>query len=125
MDHRWRPELFREANLVLLTQILTAQHNDEILVPGVANLREHARVDVIAQIDAENLGPECQGQRPYAQRGRRRLDLAGSGFHPFAPSRRGGLAAIMIRRAIAAQGSLASTRMKAMRQGSVPRLTQA
>ena len=86
MDHRRRPELFRETNLVLLAQILTAQHNDEVLVPSVANLREHPRVDVIAQINTENLGPECRGQRPYAQRGRRRLDLAGSGFHPFAPS---------------------------------------
>ena len=39
--------------------------------------------------------------------------------------RRDRLGTIMVRRAVDAQGSFASTRTKAMRQGSVPRLTQA
>jgi hypothetical protein len=85
MDDRRRPEFFREPDLVFLAQILTAQHNDEILVPGVAYLREAAGIDVITQVDTENLGPQCRRQRPHAERGRRKLDLAASGFHPLLP----------------------------------------
>jgi len=87
MDHRRRPEFFREANLVLLAHVLTAQHNDEVLVPGIANLREDLRIDVIAQVDTQNLRAQCRRQRPHAKRGRRKLDLAAISFHPCAPSR--------------------------------------
>ena len=58
VDHRRGTEFFREANLVLLAQLLTAQEDDEIPMPGVSDLREGVIVDLFAQIDADDLGAQ-------------------------------------------------------------------
>src|SRR4029450_5649530 len=131
VDHRRRPEFFGEANLVLLAQLLIAQQNHEILVPGVLDLREGVVGDVPAQVDADDLGAQRRRQRPYGEPRRTKLRVDASTFHATAqslsccPPVAVALGTIMGRDAGVAQGSFASMRMKAMRQGSVPRLTQA
>jgi hypothetical protein len=55
------PYFFREANLVLLAQLLTAQKDDEVAVPGVPDLREGIIVDFLAQIDADDLDAQSRG----------------------------------------------------------------
>jgi hypothetical protein len=86
VDHRRRPKLFREANLVLLSQLLTAQQNHEVLVPGVLDLREGVIVDVPAQVDADDLGTQCRRQRSYGDARRTKLRVDASIFHATAPS---------------------------------------
>src|SRR5262245_12239479 len=130
VDHRRRPELLCEANLVVLAQLLSAQQNDQVLMPGVSDLRENRLVELAAQVDPHDLGAECRRKRPYGKAGLTRHGLDASSFHLAAPSLPvvAAVAAssmIMGRAPTYAQGSFASIRTKAMRQGSVPRLTQA
>src|SRR5262245_61489994 len=135
VDHRRWTEFFREADLIVLAQLLVAQQDDEVRVPGVADLREGAIVDLLPEIDPDDLGAQGRRQRPHGEHRTRhlRLDLSAPRFHPrhsIAVDAAGvsGAAAhggIMGRAGAPAQGSLASTRMKAMRHGSLPRLTQA
>jgi hypothetical protein len=84
VDHRRRTEFFREADLILLAQLLIAQQNDEVLVPGVADLREGAIVDLLPEIDADDLGAQGRRQRSHGEcrRTRLRLDMSGPRFHP-------------------------------------------
>ncbi len=135
VDHGGRPEHFREADLILLAQLLIAQQDHEMLVPGVPDLGADVFIDVLAQIDADDFGAERRRQRSHREcrRTERGFGVGGSRFHPgrFHDVRLSGagtalsFGAIMRRGRARAQGSLPSTRMKAIRQGSVPRLTQA
>jgi hypothetical protein len=61
VDHRRWTEFFREANLVLLAQLLTTQEDDKVPMPGVLDLRESIIVDLLAQIDADNLDAQSRG----------------------------------------------------------------
>ena len=61
VDHRRWIELFREANLVRFAQLLTAQKDDEVAVPRVSNLLEDVILDLLAQIDADDLGAQSRG----------------------------------------------------------------
>ena len=61
VDHRRRTEFFREANLILFGQLLTAQKDDEVAVPGVSNLLEDVILDLLAQIDADDLDAQSRG----------------------------------------------------------------
>ena len=61
VDHRRWTEFFREANLILFAQLLTAQKDDEVPVPGVSNLLEDVILDLLAQIDADDLGAQSRG----------------------------------------------------------------
>ena len=45
VDHGRRPEHFREADLILLAQLLIAQQDHEMLVPGVPDLRADVFID--------------------------------------------------------------------------------
>src|SRR5262249_2962513 len=58
VDHRRGAEFFREANLVPLAQLLTAQEDDEAPVPGVSDVREGVIVYLFAQIDTDDLGAQ-------------------------------------------------------------------
>ena len=127
----WRPEFFREADLVLLAQVLVAQENDQVLVPDFPDLREGAVVELPAQIDADDFGADCRDNgSPGERQSPRRLgvqgqlvlvsiaiapDCAAAAFPERIPR--------LVRRIMRPetgrpQGSLASTRTKAMRQGS-------
>jgi len=58
VDLRGRSEFCREPDLVLLAQLLIAQQNDEVLVPGVPDKREETVVDLLPQVDADDLGAQ-------------------------------------------------------------------
>src|SRR5262249_2122909 len=102
-----RPEPPGKTHLVVLAQRLIAQKNDEVLVPGGKHLRKNSITERAVQRDANDFGSE---------RGRKSANCK---RHIASLSRGGDLSRLH------AQGSLASMRMKAMRQGSLPRLTQA
>src|SRR5262249_23484079 len=114
----------------LLAQSLIAQQEHEVLVPDVLDLREDGFVGLPAQVDAGDLRAQCRRQRPYPERRRTKPRLRASTFHLPAPwmltaAVGDPLGMIMGRESVDAQGSFASMRMNAMRQGAVPRLTQA
>jgi hypothetical protein len=84
VDHSRRPEHFRETDLIPFAQLLVAQQDDEMPVPGVPELRAGLFIDVLAQIDADDLGAQRRRQRPHRQcrRWERGLGVRGSRFHP-------------------------------------------
>ena len=55
---RGRAEFCRETDLILLGQLLIAQQNEEVLVPGIPNVREDIVVDLLPQVDADDLGAQ-------------------------------------------------------------------
>ena len=61
VDHRRWTEFFREANLVRFAQLLPTQKDDEVAVPRVSNLLEDVILDLLAQIDADDLGAQSRG----------------------------------------------------------------
>jgi hypothetical protein len=65
VDYRRRSKLLGETDFVLLAQLLVAQEDHEVLVPGVPNSREGEIVDLAAQIDTDDLGAERRRQRPH------------------------------------------------------------
>ena len=61
-------EMLGEADLLVLGQLLIAEHDHEVPVPGVENGRDRLRRRLLAQIDADDFGAERRRQRLYDKR---------------------------------------------------------
>jgi hypothetical protein len=67
VNHRGRAEAFREPDLILLRQLLIAQENDKIPVPGLQQMCSEPIVHLPAQIDADDFGAQGGRQWPGLQ----------------------------------------------------------
>ena len=56
-------EIGGEAKLVVLRHFLAAEHQHEVLVPGLLDRREPAFAQRLGQVDAADLGAACRRQR--------------------------------------------------------------
>src|SRR3954454_5984288 len=55
-----------EADLLVLGQFLIAEHDHQVLMPGVENGRDRLRRRLLAQVDADDFGTQGRRQRLYA-----------------------------------------------------------
>ena len=63
------PEMPREADLLVLGQCLVAEHDDEMFMPGVEDVGDRLRRQLVPKIDAENFGTERRRQWIYDEGG--------------------------------------------------------
>jgi hypothetical protein len=65
MDLGRRAEAFSKPNLIVFGQLLAAQQDDQMLMPGIEHVPGKRIVDGIAQIDADNFRAKCGRQRTH------------------------------------------------------------
>ena len=81
MDDGGWPEALGKADLVLFAQLLFTQQDDQVVVPGGEDLCKGLIIDLAAQVDADDLGAQCRGQRVAREGGRMRVDSTDGDVH--------------------------------------------
>ena len=62
-------EIAGHADLVVLRELLAAEHQDRMIEPSLANLRDDIRFEHLAQINAADFGADVPGQRNHLEPG--------------------------------------------------------
>jgi hypothetical protein len=56
-----------EPHLIVFIELLIAKENDEVPVPGVQHLRKQRVAHGLAEVDADDFGPDARGQGPHLE----------------------------------------------------------